>query len=659
MPKQSQQPIQSILESRRRQFGFRVGTATLIMLCYGELLGWPVIAGWFAVYVTLQLADLLCLSTKSRLAAPLSQRACAVALAAITLNSVVFGSLSLVFVLRMGAWGSACCTYLLAGAMLNTVLTTIESRAAFACSITPFVLFSFATPLITLRSDAPPSTWVTIGLCIGGGILILSAISLWRDGRLSRDAERLAIARDLAERASSEERLFRLAHQDSLTGLANRLVLQTHLANLAASPESAALLMIDLDGFKFVNDTLGHSAGDGVLREVAKRLVACARAGTLCVRLGGDEFALLLPCLSDRRDLLALAQQIIAVISEPVLLDGRTVNIGASVGIAIYPQDGENAEILFASADLALYQAKNEGRHCTRYFSGHLKSEALSRMSRDAELQQALEHGEFELFYQPQTDLVDGRLAGAEALLRWRHPRNGLLAPASFLPALENGRLAAQVGEWAMLTACKQAAIWRRHHLPNFRMGVNLFGAQFRSGNLAQKTLEILRETNLPPSALELEITENIILRHEDDIVTPLRDLRDSGVGIAFDDYGTGYASLSLLKRYPLSRLKIDQSFTGAACNSAADAAIISAIFSMASAFNLSVIAEGVETQAQAQLMRQLGCEEAQGYYFGRPVTAGEFAAAHLDAAGEPQRPPGRKPQRTTVFCAGRYDADI
>ncbi len=641
MPRQSQQPIQSILEARRKQVGFRLGSAGVITLCYGGLLGWPIMAGWFAVYVALQLADLLCLSTRKRLAAPLSRAAAKAALATIALNSVVFGSLSLAFVLRMGSWGSACGTYLLAGAMLNTVLTTVESKAAFACSIAPFLFFGLATPLVTLLSGTPPSTLIVIGLCIGSAMLMLSAISLWRDGRLSKDAEAAAIARDLAERASSEERLYRLAHQDSLTGLANRLVLQTHMAELAASPQNAALLMIDLDGFKFVNDTLGHSAGDGVLREVGRRLVTCARPEHLCVRLGGDEFALLLPHIPDRADALALAQQIIATISEPVVLDGRTVNIGASIGIAMHPQDGETGEILFASADLALYQAKNEGRHCTRYYSEHLKAEALNKMSRDAELQLALERGEFELFYQPQAGLVDGRLAGAEALLRWRHPQNGLLAPGSFLPALENGRLAAQVGEWVMLTACRQAALWRRHHAPDFRMSVNLFGAQFRSGNLAQKTLDVLRQTNLPPHALELEITENIILRYEDDIVAPLRNLRESGVGIAFDDYGTGYASLSLLKRYPLSRLKIDQSFTRAACNSAADAAIISAIFSMANAFNLSVIAEGVETQAQASLLRQLGCEEAQGYFIGRPVSAGEFSAAHLEATGVQDEGPG------------------
>ena len=632
VPKELQQPVQRILVARRKQLGFRLGAASLIALCYGELIGWHVVAGWFAIYATLQIVDAICLSTRRRLSVPLGPAARAVALAVIALNSMVFGALSLVFILRLGAWGNACAAYLLAGAMLNTVLTTIESRAAFTCSIAPFAVFSFAAPLLTLQAATPPSTWIVIGLCIGGAMLMLSAVSLWRDGRQSKQAEALAIARDLAERASSEQRLFRLAHQDSLTGLANRLVLQSRLADLAAAPQDAALLMIDLDGFKFVNDTLGHSAGDSVLREVAARLAACTGPDHLCARLGGDEFALLLPRVTNRSDPLALAQRVIALISEPVLLDGRTINIGASVGIAIHPQDGVDAETLFASADLALYQAKNEGRHCTRFFSEHLKAEALNKMSRDAELQLALDRGEFELFYQPQTGLIGGRLAGAEALVRWRHPQHGLLTPAAFLPALEGGRLAAQVGEWAMLTACRQAASWR-HHAPGFRMGVNLFGAQFRSGNLAQKTLDVLRQTGLPACALELEITENIILRYEDDVVAPLRQLREAGVGIAFDDYGTGYASLSLLKRYPLSRLKVDQSFTGAACNSAADSAIISAIFSMASAFSLSVIAEGVETAAQAGLLRQLGCEEAQGYHFGRPVSAEEFAATHLNAA--------------------------
>jgi len=403
------------------------------------------------------------------------------------LNSVVFGSLSMVEVTRMGAWGSACGAYLLAGAMLNSVLTTIESKAAFTCSLVPFVAYSFASSLITLRLDAPPSGWIIFLLCVGGTMLTLCTISLWRTGNLSKNAEAAAIARDIAERAANEDRLFRLAHQDSLTGLANRIVLHARLADLAASSNIASLLMIDLDGLKFVNDTLGHSAGDGVLREVAKRLVACSRPEDLCVRLGGDEFALLLTHISEPADALSLAHRIITAVSESVVVDGRTVNIGASVGIAIHPQDGDNAEKLFASADLALYQAMGEGRHCARYFNERLRAEALSKMARDAELQGALERSEFELFYQPQVCLIDGRLVGAEALLRWRHPQSGLLSPGSFLPALENGRLAAEVGEWVMLKACTQAAYWRREYQSDFRISVNLFGAQFRSGNLAQK----------------------------------------------------------------------------------------------------------------------------------------------------------------------------
>ncbi len=640
MPGQSQQPIGKIIEARRKQTGFRCATAAGIVLFYGNLIGWRVVTPWFAAYLALQLAELACFSTRHRLFTALTPAAKITALAIIALNSAIFGSLSLFYYARMGPWGDACAAYLLAGCMLNTVLTTTESSAAFACSLAPFGLYMFTTPLITLGSASPPSLWVVVGLCVGGAMLNVSAISLWRDGRLSKQAEAAAIARDIAERASNDATLLRLAHQDSLTGLANRVVLQARLADLAASPNVAALLMIDLDGFKFINDTLGHSAGDGVLREVSKRLAACAHPGDLCVRLGGDEFAVLLPRIADRAEALPYAQRIIAAVSEPLLLDGRTVNIGASIGIAIHPQDGADAEMLYASADLALYQAKNEGRHCARYFSTRLKAEALSKMSRDAELQRALDRGEFEVFYQPEICLIDGRLVGAEALLRWRHPQHGLLSPASFLPALESGRLAAIVGDWVMLKACAQATAWRNQHQPDFRISVNLFGAQFRSGDLAQKTFEILRQTQLPPNALELEITENIILRYEDDIVRPLLTLRDSGIGIAFDDYGTGYASLSLLKRYPLSRLKIDQVFTQAACNSASDAAIINAIFTMASAFNLAVIAEGVETHAQSSLLRQLGCEEGQGYFFGRPISAGEFAAQFFTKPASPPAAP-------------------
>ena len=346
----------------------------------------------------------------------------------------------------------------------------------------------------------------------------------------------------------------------------------------------------------------------------------------LVVRLGGDEFAVLLTNAEDPAVAVVIATRVIAALSQPVVVDGRSINISASIGISAYPQHGADVEALVSGADLALHRAKSEGRHCTRFFDPQMRVEAQSKLSRDSELLLAMERGEFELFYQPQIRLADGAITGAEALLRWRHPEQGLLTPASFLAALDNGRLAAQVGDWTIETACCQAAAWIAQGQHGFRVAVNLFGAQFRTGKLVATVNKALMQAKLAPEALELEITENIILSHEDQIVEPLRELRAQGVEVAFDDYGTGYASLSLLKRYPLSRLKIDQSFVRAVCESPSDAAIVSAIITMARACDLKVIAEGIETQDQADCVARFGCEEVQGYLFGKPLSVADFS---------------------------------
>jgi predicted signal transduction protein with EAL and GGDEF domain len=341
--------------------------------------------------------------------------------------------------------------------------------------------------------------------------------------------------------------------------------------------------------------------------------------------MGGDEFAVLLPGMGNAMEAGRIADSVIAAVSQILTIDGQPVNIGASVGIAMFPGDGLTVRELLSSADLALYQAKAEGRHCRRFFSADLREVATLRRAYQGELAGALREQEFELYYQPQVRLADGALMGAEALLRWNHPEKGLLGPGAFLPAIEAGLLAPQIGEWIIRTACEQAALWRTSAAPDFRMGINLFGAQFRTGDLAEKIVAVLNEFNLPPAALELEITENSILRHDEHMLRPLRELHRLGVGIAFDDYGTGYASLSMLKRYPLSRLKIDQMFVRAMLESPPDAAIIRAILYLGHSFGLEVIAEGVETEEQATRLRKKGCEIAKGFLFGRPMPAIEF----------------------------------
>ena len=462
------------------------------------------------------------------------------------------------------------------------------------------------------------------------------SLSMWReDDRVSFGS----IMRDISERRANEERLHRLAHLDPLTGLANRMVLRERLEAITQADPTAAVLVIDLDGFKAVNDTLGHSAGDAVLVEVATRLVACVTSDATVARLGGDEFAIVLPALNDPLAVSDNADIIIESLTKPFMLEGRDIFLGASVGIALCPLHGSDAEDLLSAADLALYAAKREPEHGRRFFEPGLRQAAVLKQAQDIELRRAVERGEFELFYQAQVRATDGALVGAEALLRWRHPARGLQSPASFMSALETGVLAADVGTWVLRTACRQAAAWRQEGLcPDFRIGVNLFGAQFRSGDLAQTVRRVLTETCLPPDALELEITENIILRHDDAMIRPLSELREIGVGIAFDDYGTGYASLSLLKRYPLSRLKIDQSFVRSMCDSPRDAAIIRAVTQLGKAFKLDVIAEGVENEAQRARLLRKGCDELQGFLFGRPLSATEFEQRHLEppqASGE------------------------
>ncbi len=454
----------------------------------------------------------------------------------------------------------------------------------------------------------------------GSEFLTELSLSTWRDGKTISYG---AIVRDITERRSNEDRLFRLAHLDSLTNLPNRMVFRTRMAHSAEASVPVSVIALDLDGFKHVNDTLGHSAGDELLRQVAQRLLTCVRPIDTVARMGGDEFALLLPEVEGTAS--AVADAAIVALTEPFFLEGEQVYVGASAGVASWPLNSASIQELLSNADLALYLAKSEGKHCRRIYTPSLRQAALNRRAYEGELRRAFDKEEFEVFYQPQIRLADGALVGAEALLRWRHPEQGLLLPGAFMPALESGLLAAQVGDWILQKACAQTALWRKNAAPEFRIGVNLFGAQFRTGDLAEKVRTVLAKEGLAPAALELEITENIILRHDDVMLAPLRELHKEGVGITFDDYGTGYASLSMLKRYPLTRLKIDRSFIQGICTSPEDAAIVRAILHLGRSFGLAVIAEGVETEEQCARLRKKGCEEVQGFFFGKPLSAPDF----------------------------------
>ena len=444
------------------------------------------------------------------------------------------------------------------------------------------------------------------------------------------------VTRDMTERRRHEEHLYRLAHYDPLTTLPNRLILSAALDDAVRSRRSVSVLMLDLDGFKEINDTLGHAAGDEVLKAAAQRIKDCVGDKGVVGRLGGDEFAIVVSGLADPIGAGALCEDLIEAFRTPIEWEDQESSLGLSIGIAMGPRHGASAPELLASADLALYRAKAEGRHSYSMFQPSFRQAAVARRTCDQELQQAVADGELELYYQPLVRLADRKIVGAEALLRWRHPRHGLLAPGAFLHVLDAGSLAATVGDWVIRTACTCAASMRRLGLADFAVSVNLFGAQFRKGDLVTCVREALRNSELPADALELEITENVILRHDEQMVAPLRELRALGVGIAFDDYGTGYASLSLLKRFPLSGLKIDQSFIRNVAVSEEDAAVVKAILYLARSFDLSVIAEGIETEQQASLLQDLGCQFGQGFLYAKPLPATQmlkFLSAQLDGS--------------------------
>ncbi|HEY6258144.1 MAG TPA: EAL domain-containing protein [Xanthobacteraceae bacterium] len=472
-----------------------------------------------------------------------------------------------------------------------------------------------------------------------------------------------ALDDDLADRKAAEEQLRKLAHYDQLTGLPNRTMLQQELRRLLTKDGGRtpiSVVLFDLDEFKDVNDTLGHSTGDQLLAEVGRRLLGVAEERAmvgLASRLGGDEFVVMLPDCGDPRAVSEIVDLMLKRLNEPFFINEQLVHLGASAGVAIAPQDGADVEELIANADLALYQAKSAGGRNLRFFTPVLRAQAQARRHLGLELRRAFVGSEFEIHFQPQIRLADNAVVGAEALLRWRHPQRGVLAPGAFIDTLAESANAVAVGRWIIRAACKQAAAWRAAGLPLGRVGVNLFPQQANAEALADDVMAALADFGLPAAALELEITENIALNRDDSAV--LQRLHDAGVKLALDDFGTGYASLAYLTRLPLSRIKIDRGFIGNVTRDAQDAAIVRSLIAMAHNLDIGVIAEGVETSQQADFLRNEKCEEAQGFLYARPLPAEEFEAylrtRQLASAvtdehgpqGSPSAPFGRPPAKS------------
>jgi len=442
----------------------------------------------------------------------------------------------------------------------------------------------------------------------------------------NKTMEIVAVSRDITERKETEERLLYLANYDSMTGLPNRALFRDRLRHAVTRAQRnktrVALFFIDLDRFKTINDSLGHHAGDQLLRSVSRRLKQFARKGDTIARLGGDEFTVILEGVTDPEDAAHVAEKIIELMAPPFKLDGHKIVVSPSIGITLFPNDASDMRSLLKNADTAMYRAKEKGGNCYQFYTSDMNAKAYEYLVLESNLRNAIQREEFRLFFQPQVDLHTKNIIGIEALLRWEHPEHGLLSPEEFIPFTEETGLIEPIGEWVLKTACLEAKKWQEMGLPPIRVAVNLSMRQFVAKDFVGQVAQALEEAELSAEYLELEITEGFLAYNVDQAADILRDLHKLGVQLSIDDFGTGYSSLSYLKRFPLNTLKIDQSFVRDISSDPDTATIAEAIIAMGQSLQLNVIAEGVETEEQVFFLRGRGCDWVQGFLFSIPLSA-------------------------------------
>ncbi len=453
----------------------------------------------------------------------------------------------------------------------------------------------------------------------------------------ARDEEVVAIATGIGSqigqfiaRKEAEAHLTFIANYDTLTGLHNRAMFNQRLTQALARAQRlakmAAVLFIDLDRFKLINDTLGHDAGDRLLKQIAERLRECLREGDTIGRQGGDEFVVLVEDVTEPNQVTGVAQKMLETVAQPYLIAGQEFHVTASIGISIFPEDGRDQQVLLKNADIAMYRAKEKGKNNYQFYSAQMNLHSFERLALETSLRRAVERNEFLLHYQPKVDMRSGRITGVEALVRWQHPDRGMVPPAQFIPLAEETGLIVQIGEWVLRTACSDARGWRDQGLPEISVAVNLSARQFAREDLASSILNVVHEAGFDPRSLELEITESTVMQSADRAASVLRQLKDVGVRVAIDDFGTGYSSLGYLKQFPIDSVKVDRSFIRDIPDDKDDVAITCAVIAMAQSLRLKVVAEGVETAEQYAFLREQGCDEIQGYYFSQPVDAAALA---------------------------------